>query len=73
MTYISIRWVLVDGTVEVYRIVVDDHVVAQIRERHFVHDIHDHSLDRQMHVLRQMHLVKFLQHLLEAVEEGEAA
>lgn len=73
MTYISVGWILIDGTVEVYRIVVDDHVVAQIRERHFVHDIHNHSLDRQMHVLRQMHLVKFLQHLLEAVKEGETA
>ena len=50
-----------------------NHYVAFIRERHFVDNVDDEALDRDLHVLGKVDLVDLLKHLLEALAEREVA
>ena len=61
---------MVDWPVEVNVFLVGHHVAAKIWQRHLVHYVQHEALDRDVHVLREVHLVKLIEHLLEAVEEG---
>lgn len=71
-TYVGVGRVLVHWPVEVDIFFVGDHVVAEARQGHLIHDVQYEAFDRDVHILREVHLVQFVKDLFEAVEEGVA-
>ena len=48
-------------------------VASKVRKWHLIHNVEYESLDRDVHVLGQVHLIELVQDLLEAVHEGVPA
>ena len=71
-TYVSVGWILIHWSVKVDIFFVGDLRVSQVGQGHLVHNIENKALNRYVHILRQMDLVKLVEHLLEAFEEREA-
>ena len=71
-TYIYVWWVLVNRPVKVDVLLVGHHRVAEVRQGHFIHNVEYKTLNRDVHILRQVHLVEFVEHLLEAIKKGVA-
>ena len=64
---------MIDWSVEIDALFVGDHSVTKVWQRHLVHDVDHETLDWYVHILGQVHLIQFVEHLLKAIEEGKAA